>query len=378
LEEKTSMNVKKGMNEDFFEAIEELESKNGISAEFLIDKIKQGILKAMKKEYPGCDNINIEIDPAAKIFDISVMKTVVEGEPENPNEINIDEARNIDPRSSIGGVCEIKVSPAIFGRVAAGTAKQSIHHDIKEFENKTLLESYKNKEHEIVSATVVRIEPVSGHATLMVDKNEVYLFRNEQIPGEVLKEGDIIKVYVVGIVNPEKKPMLKVSRTHKDLVKRLFELEVPEVYDGTVEIKAISREAGSRTKIAVWSKDKNVDAVGACIGPKRSRISKIVAELGGEKIDIIPYSENPEEFVASALAPAEVVSVKAAEDGSKSCTVIVPNSQLSLAIGNKGQNAKLAARLTGYKIDIKPSVGHENAGGAETSEENPSEDAPNE
>ena len=283
-----------------------------------------------------------------------IIKTVVEGDQQNANEINIDEALTISKRARVGGTCEIKLSPAIFGRVAAGAAKQSIRHDIKEFERGQLLEQYQDKEHEVVSATVTKVEPNTGHVTLMIEKNEVYLFKNEQIPGEVLKEGNIIKVYVVGIINPDKKPTIKISRTHKDLVKRLFELEIPEIYDGTVEVKSISREAGSRTKIAVFSKDPNVDAVGACIGPKRSRISKIVDELGGEKIDIITYSENQEEFIAKSLAPSEVVKVTLAEDGSRACTVVVPNNQLSLAIGNKGQNAKLAARLTGFKIDIKP------------------------
>ena len=342
------------MNEAFFEALQSLERENGISAELLIEKIKQGVMKAVKKEYPDCDNVNIDIDPSKGSFNMAILKTVVEGEPEDGNEINIDEALTLDKKAHVGGICEIKLSPAIFGRVAAGAAKQSIRHDIKEFEHKQLLEQYQDKEHEAISATVTRVEPATGHVTLTIDKHEVYLFKNEQIPGEVLREGDIIKVYVVGIINPDKKPAIKISRTHKDLVKRLFELEIPEIYDGTVEVRAISREAGSRTKIAVYSKDANVDAVGACIGPKRSRITKIVDELGGEKIDIIPYSEDPGEFIARSLAPSDVVGVTLAEDGTRACTVVVPNTQLSLAIGNKGQNAKLAARLTGYKIDIKP------------------------
>ena len=189
---------------------------------------------------------------------------------------------------------------------------------------------------------------------MLYNKTELYLFRNEQIPGEVLKEGQMVKVYITTIANKQKKPIIKISRVRKELVKRLFELEIPEIYDGTVEIKAISREAGSRTKVAVWSKDPNVDAIGACIGPKRARISAIVSELNGEKIDIIPYSEKPEEFIAKALAPATVLSVTILSEEDRTCTIVVPNNQLSLAIGNKGQNAKLAAKLTGYKIDIKP------------------------
>lgn len=343
------------MNEALFEAMESLEKENGISPDVLIEKIKQGILKAVKKEHPGCDNILIDIDVEKGKFNLALIKTVVEGEPEDENEINIDEALTISKRARVGGTVEVKLSPSIFGRGAAGAAKQSIRNDIKDFERARLIAQYQSKEHEAVSATVVKVEPATGIATVQIDKNEVLLFKTEQIPGEVLREGDIIKVYVVGIINPDKKPTIKISRTHKDLVKRLFEFEVPEIYDGTVEVKSISREAGSRTKIAVYSKNQNVDAVGACIGPKRQRITTIVNELCGEKIDIIPYSENQEEFIARALAPAEVKSVTIDENAeTNTCTVIVPNNQLSLAIGNKGQNAKLAAKLTGFKIDIKP------------------------
>ena len=344
------------MNKDFFEALKLLQQENGISSDLLIEKIKQGVLKAIKKDYPFCDNINIDIDPERNKFEMKILKDIVEGEPENDNEINIDEALTIDKRARIGGICEIKLSTSQFGRVAAQSAKQSIRHDIKEFEKEHLIAQFQDKEHECVSATVLKVEPGTNNAVLTIEKNEVYLLRNEQLPNEELVPGDIIKVYVVGIVNPEKKPSLRVSRTHRDLVKRLFELEVPEIFDGTVEVKSISREAGSRSKIAVYSKDKNVDAVGSCIGPKRSRITRIVDELCGEKIDIIPYSEDDAEFIARALAPAEVTSVTINEGETKMCKVVVPNNQLSLAIGNKGQNAKLAARLTGYKIDIVPQV----------------------
>ncbi len=344
------------MNKDFFDALLLLEKENGISGELLIEKIKQGVLKAIKKDYPDCENINISIDPEKNKFEMVILKDVVEGAPENGGQINIDEALTIDKKSRVGGVCEIKLSPAQFGRVAAQSAKQSIKHDIKEFEKEHLISQYQDKVHECVSATVQKVEPMTGNAILTIDKNEVYLLRSEQIPLEVLHAGDIIKVYVSGIMNPEKKPSIKISRTHKDLVKRLFEFEVPEIYDGTVEVRSISRIAGARSKIAVFSKDKNVDAVGACIGPKRSRITKIVEELRGEKIDIIPFSEKDEEYIANALAPAEVISVSLLEGEIKACTAVVPNNQLSLAIGNKGQNAKLAAQLTGYKIDIVPEI----------------------
>ena len=345
------------MNNEFFDALSLLARENNITVEELTEKIKQGIMKAIKRDYPNCESINVEINPETNKFEMKILKTVVEGMPEDPdNEINIDAAKNISKRAKVGGVVEIKLNAAKFGRIAAQSAKQSIKHDIKEYERERLLDQYKDKEHECVSAIVTKVEPATLNAVVMIDKNEAYLVRSEQIPNEVLHAGDNIKVYVEGIVNPDKKPAIKITRTKRELVSRLFELEVPEIYDGTVEIKAISREAGSRSKIAVWSKDENVDAVGACIGPKHSRISSIVEELKGEKIDIIPYSEDDMEFIAKALSPAEVISVELIDAETKSCRVTVPNSQLSLAIGNKGQNAKLAHRLTGYKIDIVPEV----------------------
>lgn len=343
------------MNKEFFEALELLAQENGIPMELLIEKIQQGISKAVKREYPDCENFLVDIDPEKKKFEICLMRTVVDDEPLDMSEIRIDEAIAVcSKKAQVGDVVPFKLSTAKFGRVAAQTAKQTIRTELKGFERAKYISQFDSKVGEAVSATVQRIEPESGNATLTIDKNEVYLFKNEQIPGEILKEGDIVKLYIVDIINRDRRPMVKISRTHKDLVKRLFELEIPEIYDGTVEVKAISREAGSRTKIAVWSKDKNVDPVGSCIGPKHSRIQNIVNELNGEKIDIIVYDEDPAVFIAHALAPAEVVSVAVDEGEQKSCTVIVPNNQLSLAIGNKGQNAKLAARLTGFKIDIKP------------------------
>ncbi len=341
------------VNKEFFEALRGLELTSGISPDELIERIKQGILKAVKRDYPDTENVRIDIEPDKQEFGMCLLKTVVEGEPEDPaNEITLEEARTYDESLTVGDSCEIPLSPAKFGRVAASSAKQSIRSDLKQFERDRLVAQYKDKEHELVSATVQKVEPVTGNAIILIDKDEIYFPKAEQIPGEELKAGDIIKVYVVGVLNPDKKPSVKVSRTHRDFVKRLFELEVPEIYDGTVEIKAVSREAGSRSKIAIVSHNPDVDAIGACIGPKRSRITAIVSELGGEKIDLISYSEDDAEFIAKALSPADVVSVTLAEDGTRTASVIVPANQLSLAIGNKGQNAKLAARLTGYKIDI--------------------------
>ncbi len=342
------------MNNEFFEAFSQFEQENNMNAQDLIETIKSGLLQAVKKEYPNNENINVEIDPETHKFNVKLIKEVVEGEPEDPdNQINIDAALNISKKAMVGGVVEIELNPAKFGRVAAQNAKQNIKHKIKDFEREKLIAQYQDKVCECVPATVQKVEPATLNAVLTIDKNDVYLVRNEQIPGEVLKAGDIIQVYVVGIANPDKKPSIKISRTHRELVKRLFEKEIPEIADGTVEVKAISRVAGVRSKIAVTSKDENVDAVGACIGPRKSRISSVVNELNGEKIDVIPYSEEPEKFIASALAPSEVIKVIVSpEEGVRECKVIVPDSQLSLAIGNKGQNAKLAAGLTGYKIDI--------------------------
>lgn len=351
------------MNNDFFEALSTLETDNHIDAEVLIEKIQAGIIMAIKKDYPGSESINVTIDPEAGKFEMKILKEVVEGEPEDPaNQITLDEALTISKRARVGGTVEIKLNSAKFGRVAAMAAKQSIRNDIKRIEKERLIAQYSDKAKECISATVEKVEPETLNAILVIDKNdpekknEIFLSRREQIPGEILRPGDIIKVYVVGVSEPDKRFAVRISRTHKDLVKRLFELEVPEIYDGTVEIKAISRVAGSRSKMAVWSNDPNVDAVGACIGPKRSRIQNVVNELKGEKIDIIGYSENDEEFIAMALAPAEVTKVEILDDDPdvKACRVTVPNRQLSLAIGNKGQNAKLANLLTGYKIDIVP------------------------
>ncbi len=369
------------MNKGFFEALNMLGDENSVSVDTLVEKVKSALMKAVKKSYPDCENINVNIDPATNTFEISIVKTVVDDDPLDDNEINIAAAKLIDPSAHVGGMVAVKIDTAQFGRAAAQSAKQSIKTDLREINREHLLNQFQNKETECITAKVTQIEPSRGTATLLYDKTELYLFKGDQIPGEVIKEGDIVKVYITGILSKEKKPIVKISRTHKDLVKRLFELEVPEIYDGTVEIKSISREAGSRTKIAVFSKNPDVDAIGSCIGPKRSRITNIVNELKGEKIDIVVYSEDPAVFIAKALAPSEVVKVILGEE-EKTCTVIVPDSQLSLAIGNRGQNAKLAAKLTGYKIDIKPQSeaknlldeqASENAEVIQTNEENSEE-----
>ena len=251
----------------------------------------------------------------------------------------------------------IPVDNTEFGRIAAGNGKQVIIQGLREAERGMVYDEFNSKQHEILTGVVTRIDPRNGNVSLRIgtgtEATEALLMSGEQVPGEVLTEGMHVKVYVVDVRRSTRGPQILISRTHPGLVKRLFELEVPEIYDGTVEVKSIAREAGSRTKMAVWSEDPDIDPIGACVGPKGGRVASIVSELGGEKIDIVKYSEVPEEFIAAALAPSEVVSVTML-DGSKSCRAIVPDSQLSLAIGKEGQNVRLTAKLTGYKIDIKP------------------------
>ncbi|MBR6789794.1 MAG: transcription termination/antitermination protein NusA [Oscillospiraceae bacterium] len=342
------------MNNEFFAALQLLEAEKGISADYLIEKITNAIVIAVKKDYEVGDNVSVVIDPETCKFDVSITKTVVEIIEIPETEILLDEALAYDKKAKIGLPITIHLETKQFGRIAAQTAKHVIRQGIREAERSQMMEQFKNKVFEVVTAVVQKIEPATGNATVEIDKNEILLFKNDQLPTDNLREGDRIKVYVVDVVNLEKRCSLKISRTHKDLVKRLFEREVPEIFDGVVEVKAISREAGSRTKIAVWSKNPDVDPIGSCIGPRGSRISAIVEELKGEKIDIVKYSEDDAAFIKEALSPATVLSVTLLPGVEKACRVVVPDNQLSLAIGNRGQNAKLAARLTGYKIDIRP------------------------
>ena len=284
-------------------------------------------------------------------------KTVVDEVTDPSHEIILEAAKKISRGAKTGDLLPIPVETKKFGRIAAQAAKQVIIQAIREAERGMIYEEFTSKEHEILTGVVSHVEPRNGSVSIRISSNSEYteavLTPNERIKTEVLTEGDRIKVYVVEVRNSARGAQVLISRTHPGLVKRLFELEVPEIFDGTVEIKSIAREAGSRTKMAVWSSDANVDPIGACVGPKGGRVASIVNELGGEKIDIVKYSEIPEEYIAAALSPSEVVSVTMLEDG-KSCRVIVPDNQLSLAIGKEGQNARLAAKLTGFKIDIKP------------------------
>ena len=346
------------MNAEFFEAIEDIEKEKGIPRGYMYDKIKQAMLAAFRRDNPECeDNVDVILDEENKRVEMNVNKTVVEEVEDPSHEINLEAAKKISRRAKLGDVLPIPVETKKFGRIAAQSAKQVIIQGIREAERGIIYEEFTSKEHEILTGIVSHIEPRNGAVSIRIASNSEYteamLSANERIKTEELKEGDRIKVYVVEVRNSTRGPQVLISRTHPGLVKRLFELEVPEIYDGTVEIKSIAREAGSRTKMAVWSADPDVDPIGACVGPKGGRVAGIVNELNGEKIDIVKYSENPEEYIAAALSPSEVVSVTMLEDG-KSCRVIVPDAQLSLAIGKEGQNARLAAKLTGYKIDIKP------------------------
>lgn len=346
------------MNADFFEAIEDIEKEKGIPRNYMYDKIKQAMLAAFRRDNPDCeDNVEIILEEDSKRIEMNVLKTVVDEVEDPSHEINIEAAKKLSRRAKIGDTLPVPVETKKFGRIAAQAAKQVIIQGIREAERGIIYEEFTSKEHELLTGVVSHIDPRNGNVSIDISSNsevtKAMLSANERIKTENIKEGERIKVYVVEVRNSTRGPQVLISRTHPGLVKRLFELEVPEIFDGTVEIKSIAREAGSRTKMAVWSADENVDPIGACVGPKGGRVASIVDELNGEKIDIIKYSENPEEYIAAALSPSEVVSVTMQEDG-KSCRVIVPDAQLSLAIGKEGQNARLAAKLTGYKIDIKP------------------------
>ncbi len=347
------------MNEELFTALAALEEERGISADYLLEKVKNAIGIAVKKDYEVEDeNVSVLMDPRSGAFEVRLLQEVVD-EVENPRtQVSLAEAKKRDKNLVVGDHLETRLQTQEFGRIAAQTAKHVIRQGIREAERSQMYTEMQSKSHEIVTGLVTRVDPVRGVVALEIGKNEAILPKNEQVPGEILEEGDRVKVYVVDVTVSERGPRVMISRTHPGLVKRMFEMEVPEVFDGTVEIKAIAREAGQRTKIAVSSKDPNVDPRGACIGAHGARVANIVEELGGEKIDVVLYSEDPAEFIAAALSPANVLKVELIEGEGKNCQATVPDHQLSLAIGNRGQNARLCARLTGYNIDIRPESGY--------------------
>ncbi|MDD6024891.1 MAG: transcription termination factor NusA [Oscillospiraceae bacterium] len=343
------------MNAEIMGALEQLEKEKGIPKEYMLDKITQALLAAYKKDNTGyTDNVSVRIiDGEMKIF---VEKEVVEDVQFPATEISVSDAQALSPGAVDGDVVNVEIKAKQFGRIAAQTAKGVIIQGIREAEREVVYGKFNSKSREMLTGTVLRIEPGTGDMVIRIgtgsDKTDALLSRSEQVEGEVYVEGQTIRVYVVDVYKSNHGAQIKVSRTHPGLVKRLFELEVPEIADGTVEVKSIAREAGSRTKLAVWSSNPDVDPVGTCVGPRGGRVGAVVNELNGEKMDIIKYSEDPAAFIASALSPADVLEVTTFP-GTKNCRVVVPDDQLSLAIGKEGQNARLAARLTGYKIDIK-------------------------
>ena len=343
---------------EFFTAIELIEKEKGIPQSYMLEKITQALVAAYKRDHEGItDNVVVEANKDKCEVRMFVKKDVVESVDNPYTEMSLEDARKALPHAELGDVLRIEIKPKNFGRIAAQTARQVIIQGMREAERGMVFDEFSSKEHEILTGTVTRIDPRSGAVSLRITSGgeftDAFLAPGEQVKGEVVHEGDRLRVYVVEVRRSTRGPQVLISRTHPGLVKRLFELEVPEIYDGTVEIMSIAREAGSRTKLAVWSEDENVDPIGACVGPRGQRVNAIVEELRGEKVDIVKYPDDAAQYVAAALSPADVVEVIPAEDG-KSCRVIVPDDQLSLAIGKEGQNARLAAKLTGFKIDIRP------------------------
>lgn len=339
------------MNQEFLGALTEIVKEKGISEEELLEVLDEAIIAAYKKNYSSqAQNVKIRRDLKKGTIKVYAEKEVVEEVYDDSTEITLEEAKEIDARFQLEDKVDIEVTPKNFGRVAAQLAKQMVIQKIKESERSIIYNEFAEKEHDIIVGTVLRKD--KGNAFVDLGKIEAILGPNEQMPGESYNFNEMLKLYIVEVKDTTKGPQVLVSRTHPGLVKRLFELEVPEIYEGVVEVKSIAREAGSRTKIAVHSNDESVDPMGACVGPKGVRVQNIVNELKNEKIDIIKWSKVPEEYIANALSPAKVLEVTVNEEN-KSTQVIVEDSQLSLAIGKEGQNVRLAAKLTGWKIDIK-------------------------
>ena len=345
---------------EIFESLRDLEKLKGIPVEYMSERLKQALTNAYRKDREDNRDVpaeNVVVDLSEKGLFMYQLKTVVEEVEDSTLEIHIDAAQKLDSGISLGETLRIPVDIQKFGRIAAQTAKQVVIQGIREAERGAMFDSYSQKAQEMLTGTVQRVDPTGDlfiRITQNGDHSDAVLRVSEQIPGESYLSGDLIRVYVLDVRRSERGPMVHVSRTHPNLVRRLFELETPEIADGQVEIRNIAREPGSRTKIAVRAAMEGIDPVGACVGPRGGRVAAVVEELHGEKIDIVVFSEDPCEYVRAALSPAEVISVTADPEQKKVCTVIVPDNQLSLAIGKEGQNARLAARLTGCKIDIKP------------------------
>ena len=346
-------------NKELFEALRMFEKEKDIPMDYMLMQIEKAITIACKNYFDGNEDVIFKADPEKNSFDVKLKKTVVDEVFYPSYEVSLEEAQKINKRKKfeIGDEIEVPLDPKKLGRIAISAARNVIRQGIRAGEKGQSLLEFQSKLGEIVTATVERIDPKSGIATIKIGKSEAMLPKSEQIGCENLKEGDHVKVYIADVKDNEKGPHAIISRSHPGFVRRLFEQEVPEIFDSIVEIKSVSREAGSRTKMAVTSSNPDVDAIGACIGQKGARVNRIVAELGGEKIDIIEYSDEPEKYISAALSPATVTKVEIVDEEKKSCKATVPDGQLSLAIGNKGQNARLAAKLTGWKIDIRPQSG---------------------
>ena len=338
------------MNTELLEALEQIEKEKDISKETLLEAIENSLLTACKNHFGKADNVKVNIDPVTCQFSVYAEKTVVEKVEDDVTEISLEKAREIDSKYELGDIVNVEIKSKEFGRIATQNAKNVILQKLRAEERKVLFNQYSGKEKDVVTGVVQRY--LGRNVSINLGKVDAILNENEMVKGEVFKPTERIKVYILEVKDTTKGPRILVSRTHPELVKRLFESEVTEVRDGIVEIKCIAREAGSRTKIAVWSNDPDVDPVGACVGMNGARVNAIVNELRGEKIDVINWNENPAILIENALSPAKVVAVLA-DPEEKTAKVVVPDYQLSLAIGKEGQNARLAARLTGFKIDIK-------------------------
>ena len=340
------------MNKALFAALEMLESEKGIPKAYMYEKLEAALVSAYRREMGGSTNVRVQINEEKYDFKMFKRLDIVEEVTDTNTQISLADAKKMSRRHVLGGVVEIEVKPDEFRRLSAITGKQVIVQAIREAERGLIYKEYEEKKEEIVSAIVDKVDPETGNVRLVIGNSSVTLLKNEQIPGETFEPGQHVKVYVIEVKKElNGRPYVTISRTHSGLVKRLFELNIPEIADGTIVIMNVAREAGSRTKLSVMSRDENVDPIGTCVGPQNQRKSVITDELNGEKIDIIRYSEAPEEYVKAALAPATIEKVEM--DGERSCKVYVAADQLSLAIGKEGQNARLAARLTGFKIDIK-------------------------
>lgn len=340
-------------NKELLESLEIIEKEKGIPKETIFEAIETSLVTACKKNYGTSQNIKVDMNRETGEIKVFAQKEVVEDVYDAFLEVSLEDAKEINSMYELGDFVDFEITPKNFGRISAQTAKQVVVQKFREAEREKMYNEFSAKEREVDTAIVQRTDG-KGNIIVNLGKTDAILPMTEQLPGENYKFNDRLKVYILKVSLATKGPQVTVSRTHFELVKRLFELECPEIFDGTVEIKGISREAGSRTKMAVYSNSENVDAVGACVGPNGSRVDVIVNELKGEKIDIIPWSEDPAEFIAAALRPANVVAVEIEEnEDEKAAKVVVPDSQLSLAIGKEGQNVRLAARLTGWKIDIK-------------------------